>query len=334
VFSTQGTCVDHVTGRGETCATSTTAAALRGAQPQRAGGAAQDLAAVVGANQPTGARRVGWVAMVQIEFLAPTSADTAFAELKRHDFLCGEEFLRRLETYAPYVRIITVGAGRGIARGDGAALALRLGKTTGVAVTLNLLINPGAAYRVLDVFLRFLAGDAALTRRDYGLQLVAFSAHRQHGITAADAAKLQLQDGDFSVTEGDASPAAGKAVTVPKGLVWEQTEAALFGLTYSDTTSASGAGVIAAFVSYYGGPTTTSESRGSTVTDGNTAWNFRSQWATFLAKLHMAVRMYDPTVDVTDPSEFPLPSWSTSTRLIGTRSSSHGNLTRPGGHLS
>eukprot|EP00966_Prymnesium_polylepis_P204080 4727299-Prymnesium_polylepis.1 len=60
--------------------------------------------------------------MVQIEFLALTSADTAFAELGRHDFLSGEEFLRRLETYAPYVRVLTVGAGRGIARGDGAAL--------------------------------------------------------------------------------------------------------------------------------------------------------------------------------------------------------------------
>eukprot|EP00966_Prymnesium_polylepis_P020606 473988-Prymnesium_polylepis.1 len=50
VFGTQGTCVDHVTGRRETCATSTTAAALRGVQQQRAGGAAQDLAAGVGAN--------------------------------------------------------------------------------------------------------------------------------------------------------------------------------------------------------------------------------------------------------------------------------------------
>lgn len=53
--------------------------------------------------------------------------------------------------------------------------------TTGVAVTLNLQIDPGAAYRVLDVFLKFLAGDAALTRRDFGLQLVAF---RRIGSTA------------------------------------------------------------------------------------------------------------------------------------------------------
>jgi hypothetical protein len=123
--------------------------------------------------------------MVQVAFLTPTSAANALAERGRHDFLRGEDFLRRLGTYTPYVRVFAVGAGRGIARGDGAALALRLGKTTGVSVTLNLLINPGAAYRVLDDFLRFLAGEAALTRRDYGLQLVAFSAHRQHGTVRA-----------------------------------------------------------------------------------------------------------------------------------------------------
>jgi hypothetical protein len=79
-------------------------------------------------------------------------------------------------------------------------------------------------------------------------QLVEFSAHRQHGISAADSAKLQLQDGDFVATECDASPAAGKAITIAKGSVWEQTEAALFGLTYDDTTSASGTGVVSAFV--------------------------------------------------------------------------------------
>eukprot|EP00966_Prymnesium_polylepis_P073182 1699416-Prymnesium_polylepis.1 len=48
-------CVDHVTSRGETWATSTIVAALRGAQPQRAGGAAKEGprrgCLLVGANQ-------------------------------------------------------------------------------------------------------------------------------------------------------------------------------------------------------------------------------------------------------------------------------------------
>jgi hypothetical protein len=96
----------------------------------------------------------------------------------------------------------------------------------------------------------------------------------------------------------------GKQSPSQNSVAWEQTEAALFGLTYCDVTSASGAGVISAFVSYYGGPITTSGSRGSTVTDGDIAWNAKGQWPMFLSKLHMAVRMYDPTVDVTDPSEF------------------------------
>eukprot|EP00966_Prymnesium_polylepis_P213037 4933852-Prymnesium_polylepis.1 len=33
-------------------------------------------------------------------------------------------------------------------------------------------------------------------------------------------------------------------------------------------------------------------------------WNSKCQWATFLAKLHVAVQMYDPTVDVANPSEY------------------------------
>ena len=81
--------------------------------------------------------------MVQVAFIVPTNAANAFEERGRHDFLCGEDFLRRLKTFAPYVRVVAVGAGHGIARGDGAALALRLGNTTGVSVSLRLLIHPG-----------------------------------------------------------------------------------------------------------------------------------------------------------------------------------------------
>jgi hypothetical protein len=40
------------------------------------------------------------------------------------------------------------------------------------------------------------------------------------------------------------------------------------------------------------------------MTDGNVAWNVKCQWATFLCKLQVAVRMYDPSVDLSDPSEF------------------------------
>eukprot|EP00966_Prymnesium_polylepis_P262039 6053268-Prymnesium_polylepis.1 len=40
--------------------------------------------------------------MVQVAFITPTTAANAFYERGRHDFLCGEDFLRRLETYTPY----------------------------------------------------------------------------------------------------------------------------------------------------------------------------------------------------------------------------------------
>eukprot|EP00966_Prymnesium_polylepis_P173977 4025198-Prymnesium_polylepis.1 len=63
-------------------------------------------------------------------------------------------------------------------------------------------------------------------------------------------------------------------------------------------------GVMAAFVAYYGRPTTTSASRGSILTDGNVSWDNKCQWATFLTKLHVALRMYGPLVDMADPAEF------------------------------